>query len=398
VVKLSVSYVRSRLRRNPSETAERLELDVHADPAHGVNLIGYLSAELGVGEVARKILAGLERANIGFSTVTWGRTQSRQGHQFAERRPQQAPYDTNVICVNADQLPILRAEIGDAVFSGRRTIGVWLWELSTFPAAFYDAFELVDEIWVASRFEQQAIAAETSKPVEVIPLPLEVPPAPFSRRTLGLPDGFLFLFSFDFFSVFERKNPLAVIDAFTRAFADGEGPTLVVKSINGEHDRPALERLQRAAAGRRDVRVVDGYLSPEQKNGLMAGCDCYVSLHRSEGLGLTMAEAIAYGKPVIATGYSGNLEFMTPENSHLVPYELVPIPRGCEPYPAGGVWAEPDRAAAADLLRSVYSDQASARDLGRRAREDVLDRFSLDRCAAFLSERLGRSEPAAPRR
>jgi glycosyltransferase involved in cell wall biosynthesis len=224
--------------------------------------------------------------------------------------------------------------------------------------------------------------------VQIVPLPLEMPVAePIPRSQLGLPEGFMFLFSFDFLSIFERKNPLGLVDAFSRAFADGEGPILVLKSINGEHDLESLERLRLATAGRSDIYLLDDYLAPEKKNGLMAGCDCYVSLHRSEGLGLTMAEAMAYGKPVIATNYSGNVDFMHEGNSLLVPFDLVPIPKGCEPYPVGAEWADPDIDAAAALMRSVLDDPAAAHELGERARGDILERFSLDRTAAFLAER-----------
>ena len=364
-------------------------IEVASHPTHGVNLIGYLSAELGIGEVARKILLGLEHTAIDYSTVAYHRTLSRQAHRFDERRAQQAPFDTNIICVNADQLPIFREDVGPALFSDRHTIGVWFWEVSEFPAAFHGAFGYVDEIWVATRFVRDAIAAKTSKPVAIVPLPLEVPPVrKISRAELGLPDDFFFLFSFDFLSVLERKNPLGLVEAFTRAFADGEGPVLVLKSINGEHDLQSLERLRLAVASRMDIQVIDGYFGPEEKNALMAECDCYVSLHRSEGFGLTMAEAMAYGKPVIATGYSGNTDFMDESNSHLVPHSLVPIPRGCDPYPTGAMWAEPDLDAAASAMRDVYEDQDAARKLGAHARSDVLARFSLDRTASFLTERL----------
>ncbi len=359
-------------------------------PTHGVNLVGYLSAELGIGEVARKILTGLEHTTIDYSTISYERTLSRQAHRFDERRTQQAPFDTNVICVNADQLPIFREDVGPAFFTHRQTIGVWFWEVSEFPAVFHGAFKYVDEIWVATRFVQDAIAATTSKPVAIIPLPLEVPPTrPMSRAELGLPEGFFFLFSFDFLSIVERKNPIGLIDAFTRAFAEGEGPQLVLKSINGEHDLPSLERLRVAAAGRPDIHLIDGYFGPEEKNALMAECDCYVSLHRSEGFGLTMAEAMAYSKPVIATGYSGNVDFMDESNSYLIPYSLVRIPSGCEPYPTSAEWADADLDAAASAMRRVYGDQDAARKLGEHAREDVLTRFSVDRTAAFLTERLG---------
>jgi glycosyltransferase involved in cell wall biosynthesis/2-polyprenyl-3-methyl-5-hydroxy-6-metoxy-1,4-benzoquinol methylase len=363
-------------------------IEVAAQPAKGVNLVGYLNAELGIGEVARKLMKGLDRAGIEFSTITYDRTLSRQEHQVDERRPQQAPFDMNVICVNADQLPIFREDVGLDFFKQRYSVGVWFWEVSSFPFVFHDAFKLVDEVWAATSFVRDTLAQVTSKPVRIVPLPLEVPTAePVPRERFELPDGFMFLFSFDFLSIFERKNPLGLLDAFSRAFADGEGPILVLKSINGEHDFESLERLRLAAAERSDVFVLDGYLAPELKDALMASCDCYVSLHRSEGFGLTMAEAMAYGKPVVATNYSGNVDFMHAGNSYLIPYELVPIPKGCDPYPARAEWADPDLNAAAAAMRRVFEDPEVARELGERARDDILDRFSVDRTAAFLAER-----------
>ncbi len=381
-------------------------IEVATEPVEGVNLVGYLNAELGVGEVARKLMSGLDCAEIAYSTITYDRTLSRQEHQVDERSPQQAPFDMNVICVNADQLPIFREDAGPAFFEQRYTVGVWFWEVSRFPPVFHNAFDLVDEVWAATSFVRDALAAATSKPVHIVPLPLEMPSAePISREKLGLPDNFMFLFSFDLLSIFERKNPLGVVDAFTRAFDEGEGPILVLKCINGEHDLASLERLRLATARRDDIYLYEEYLAPELKNALMAGCDCYVSLHRSEGFGLTMAEAMAYGKPVIATNYSGNVDFMHEGNSHLVPYKLVLIPKGCDPYPAGTDWADPDIDAAAAAMRRVFDDPKAARELGERARADILDRFSVDRTAAFLAERIAsrateavESEPAEPTR
>jgi glycosyltransferase involved in cell wall biosynthesis/SAM-dependent methyltransferase len=381
-------------RRTGGFAATDAVIDVATEPTPGVNLVGYLNAELGIGEVARKLMSSLDRAGIEFSTITYGRTLNRQEHQVEERNPQQAPFDMNVICVNADQLPLFREDVGPALFKQRYSVGVWFWEVSRFPSVFHNAFGLVDEVWVATSFVRDALEAATSKPVHIVPLPLEMPAAePIPREQLELPDGFMFLFSFDLLSIFERKNPLGIIDAFTRAFADGEGPILVLKCINGEHDLESLERLRFATSERSDIYLLEKYLAPEKKNALMAGCDCYVSLHRSEGLGLTMAEAMAYGKPVIATNYSGNVDFMHEGNSLLIPYELVPIPKGCDPYPAGTEWADPDIDAAAVAMRRVYGDTTAARELGERARDDILERFSVDRTAAFLAERFASRKP-----
>ena len=365
----------------------------------GANVAGYFRAELGIGEAARQIVSGFEHSEIPFATITYDRTLNRQEHPFASNGDG-APYDTNVVCVNADQTLAFRRDIGSQFFRDRYSIGVWFWEIAEFPSFLHPAFEALDEVWAASDFVRDAVAAQTDKPVLTVPLPLRVPDPPaLSRDGLGLPEDYLFLFSYDFLSVFERKNPLGLLEAFTRAFEPGEGPVLLLKSINGDKKIGELERLHAAAAVRPDVIVRDGYLSAGEKDALTAACDCYVSLHRSEGFGLTMAEAMACAKPVIATAYSGNLAFMTEANSYLVPYELGSIPAGCDPYPAGVEWAEPDLDEAARLMRHVWEDRDEAGERGERARAFVAEERSPEHMAAFLESRLGeiRSSPRPQR-
>jgi glycosyltransferase involved in cell wall biosynthesis len=356
-------------------------------PLPGVNVAGYLRAELGVGEAARRLIAGLQAGGIPHSTITYRRTWSRQEHPFSVGGPV-AAYDTNVVCVNADEIANFRADAPD-LFAQRYTIGLWFWEVSRFPHSLHPAFDLVDEVWVASEYVRDAIVAATTKPVRVVPLPVETPPRPLlTRADLRLPEGFLFLFSFDFLSVAERKNPLGLVEAFTDAFEPGEGPTLVIKTINGDRKPMALEQLRRRAASRDDVLVVDGYVSAAERDAMVGLCDCYVSLHRSEGYGLTMAEAMAAAKPVIATAYSGNTAFMHDQNSLLVPYRITRIPSGHDPYPTDAEWAEPDLEVAVAHMRYAYKNQPEARELGRRAQEDILGRHSPLRTAEFVARRL----------
>ena len=386
--------VRSRLarlsarRRRPRPAPQRLVTLSGFPPLPGVNVAGYLRAELGVGEAARRLVTGLEAGGIPHATVAYARTESRQEHPY-DGVGGVAAFDMNLVCVNADQLAVFRADVGREFFAGHYTIGVWFWEVSRFPDDLRAAFELIDEIWVASDFVADAVARETTKPVRVVPLPVAAPePHGLTREDVDLPSEFVFLFSFDFLSVFERKNALGLIDAFEQAFAPGEGPVLVIKTINGDKDPGSLELLRRRAAKRPDVDVVDGYVSAEERDALMALCDCYVSLHRSEGYGLTMAEAMAAAKPVIATGFSGNLAFMDESNSLLVPYRVASVPPGCEPYPVTAQWAEPDLDAAAEFMRHVWESPEAARELGRRAQEDVLRRNSPARTAEFVTRRL----------
>jgi hypothetical protein len=186
----------------------------------------------------------------------------------------------------------------------------------------------------------------------------------------------------------ERKNPLGLVEAFKRAFAPGEGPLLYIKSINGDRMPEQLRELEAVAHAHPDIRVADGFVPAEHVRALTALSDCYVSLHRSEGFGLTIAEAMAYGKPAIATRYSGNLTFMEPDNSYLVGYTTSTVPEGCPPYPVGAMWADPDLDEAARHMRTVFEDPEEAQERGRRGQQTIRERHSIERTAAFLAERL----------
>ena len=357
----------------------------------GLNIVGFVRAELGIGEAARLLVAAVKAAGIPYAVVPVEKfAPSRHEHPFSDFGTGEPTYDVNIIVLNPPELVGFAGDDGGALLNGRYTIGNWWWEVTQFPDSMRIATHLVDEVWVGSTHVADAVAPALLKPVLTFRVPITRPSVqPVDRTRFGvLSDRFFFLFTFDFHSIFQRKNPLAVVEAFQTAFTPGEGPHLVVKSINGVNRPQELGQLEEAAAERPDIHVVDGYVTADEQHGLIAACDAYVSLHRAEGLGLTMAEAMAFAKPVIATGYSGNLEFMSSANSHLVPYELTTIPAGCDPYPEGGEWAEPDLEAAAALMRRVYEHPADARELGERARLDIERLHSPRARAQFLATRL----------
>lgn len=381
----------------PAEELRRRQSGAAAPPPavrarlpYGVNVAGYLRSELGIGEVARQLIGGLDAAGVPALPVGLVAQESRQGHAYAVNGLDQNPFAVNLVCVNADGVPGFVQQAGARFFEDRYTIGVWWWETSDFPARFMESFEHVDEVWVGSRFVADTLEA-VSPPVPIVHVPIPVSfsePPPLQPGEHGWPGAFAFLYSWDYCSVFARKNPLAAIEAYRAAFDPGDGAALVLKCINPGFDPAGHRRVLEAIEGREDVVLIDDYLDPGEKDRLMRSCDCYVSPHRSEGLGLTVAEAMFHGKPVIATRYSGVEDFMTPENSYAIPYEMVPIGRGADPYPPEGTWAEPDVAELSRLMRHVFEQPQEAARRGEQAAHDMRVRFSAEAAGRVMRSRL----------
>ena len=369
--------------------ANAKEANGDAPPATGVNLAGYFGSEMGVGEAARQIAGAMQAAGVRMGAIEVPVDEARMPAELAALPRERAPFDVNLICVNADMVPAFAAAAGESFFANRHSIGMWFWEIEHFPARWHQSFEQLNEVWVASRHVANAIDPDASIPVRTMRLPV-VPdsPKPASRAALGMPDGFCFLFVFDYRSVLNRKNPLGLIDAFEKAFGSEPNVSLVIKTVGSEFHPDEASRLREAAEGRSNVWLIERQVSTVAKNAMIASCDCYVSLHRSEGFGLTLAEAMYFGKPVIATGYSGNLDFMTEENSYLIRHRMTRIGEDALPYPADAVWADPDKSHAAKLMRQVVERPDEAAERGRLAAEDLPAHTPRAASGALIKQRL----------
>jgi glycosyltransferase involved in cell wall biosynthesis len=359
----------------------------------GVNLAGFLTAELGVGEVARRLAAALRVAHVPFATTTFHRTTNRTEVAFDADSIDR--FDTNIVCVNADSWGAFAQQVGPAFFAGTHTIAVWFWETSIFPSMFHSARAGADEIWVASAYVAQILRASLPDDIVVteFPLPIVVPAASTidARALLGVAPGRpLFLTSLDYNSVAERKNPYGVVTAFREAFPDDhpDGPVLVVKSINAPQHLEDAERLHALAADRPDVVLHDGYLAAQDNMALLAAADCFVSLHRAEGFGFNIADAMALGVPVVATAHGGNLTFADHADTWLVPATEIPVGPGHFPYAGEAIWGDPDLRVAAASLREVAADPAAAHERARRARDRVLAEHSVARTGEFIRNHL----------
>jgi len=255
----------------------------------------------------------------------------------------------SVLAMNADGLLTFSQAPEFVNHRNRTRVGVWYWEVGQLPDSMRPAYNLVDEVWCASDHVLASLASPTDRPVRKHPLIIDPPAAPTAlRRTdLGLPENrFLFGLAFDYASVARRKNARGLIEAYRSAFGPDDGAGLVLKTINANARSAEAAAVRDAAGSRPDIIFIDDRFDHPSMTALFELLDCYTSLHRSEGLGLSLAAAMAAGTPAIATGWSGNLEFMNDANSILVPYELVEVGPDAEPYAPDSWWAQPDLARA----------------------------------------------------
>ncbi len=356
----------------------------------GVDVLGFFTAEHGVGEAARVITSTLKAVDVPSSTINYTDTQSRSEHVFV--CDNESRHKVLLASLNSEQLTMSRERLGDVFFANRYVIGQWFWELEQAPKWFQPAFSIVNELWAPTRFIERMLkkSAPGHIVVKYMPLPVVQPPVDNSltREHFGLDQRFMFLFMFDFMSVMKRKNPLGLIDAFSRAFAEGEGPTLVIKAINGDKRLFESALLREAVSKRSDIVLIDEYFTKIETSTLMSLANCYVSLHRSEGLGLTISEAMTLARPVIATGYSGNLDFMNESNAFIVPGTRTHVGDGAEGYPRDAMWMEPNVVESARYMRFVYENQEEAAEIGRRGQLDILSSFDVASCGAIMKGRL----------
>ncbi len=376
-----------RFPRTPAWNAPppaSVRIDASKAPAAGVpgvNVLGYVRGQFGLGESVRAHARALIEAGIPVSLydVDIGLAYVWNDHSLEAWISDELPYQTSLVFFNPDYWPQAMEKIGRARLQGHYVIACWFWELERIPEAWIPILDQVDELVVATEFIEQAFRKATDKPITRIAFPLrEVACSDLQRRDFGLPEGkFVFLTSFDFNSYIARKNPRAVIEAFKKAFPpDREDVRLLVKSSGGFLQPAQLEPLLEAVGGDARIMLRDDVIERSHVNALQRCCDAYVSLHRAEGLGLGLAECMALGKPVIATAWSGNLDFMDAQNSCLVGYRFVAVGEGEYPDSAGQRWAEADVDEAAAWMRRLADEQDLAQRIGARAQADVARRLA----------------------
>lgn len=369
-------------------------------PATGggpMTLVGAFELNIGIARAAQILRAGMEAA--GLPVYPMDCSAVLRPMPGPPPRPAAPAHGTMVFCVNPPQMASLLRHFGPRICHGKRLVGYWWWELDRMPRGWLPWASLMDEIWVSSRFVHETFLRDLpGKPIRYVPLPvLEPVPSGAGRQDFSLPaDRFTVLAAFDLSSRWERKNPLGAIAAFERAFPDLAQAQLVLKVSGAGQHADQLERLRALTARMPNVRIIDGELPAADLAALIRCCDVLLSLHRSEGLGLFIAEAMWLGTPVVATGWSGVLDMLDDDNSMLLRFKMAPVrPSDYPSVMPGAQWAEPDVGHAAKCLRQLASNADLRTRLRTKARQTAERQFSLERfreLAPSLLRPLGNEE------
>jgi glycosyltransferase involved in cell wall biosynthesis len=368
----------------------------HYDPSaypQGINIIGHLSADMGLGQGARLVARSLIDSSVPISLVNFkvGNTATQKDDEFKSITSNKLVYSINIIHINPGQLDLLTLMMKNETWDKRYNIGFWLWELEDFPDEWVKYFDLVDEIWTPSSFVTNAIKRKTTKTVKTIPygLTMTKPKSQFQPNAFyGINnDAFVFLTMFDSNSTIERKNPLGAIHAFKKAFlADDKHVQLVVKINNAK--KTHLKAIKHAIGDYQNITILNKNLKRVEVDELINISDVFVSLHRSEGFGLVIAEAMHLGKPVIATNYSSNTDFMTDNVSCLVDYSLIELDHNYYMFKKGQKWADPNLDQASTYMTKLYSNKTYYETISNAAETYIKSKLSLENAQHAIINRL----------
>ncbi len=366
-----------------------------------VRILGFFSQTFGLAEASRRTLKAIQTSQISVSATQVPYSGIHHGDEVNIITEKSAPRKKNEIRIfhfNGDHLERLISDWGPSILDCKYKIGYWHWELPEFPDDNLAWFDKLDEIWVPSRFVFDAIAPKSRKPVQIIPLPLDeqiLKPPPPDYIQFSIPeDKVVFLITFDFFSVLDRKNPIAGIKAFSRLLEDDEYEDqvhLVVKVSNNHADEKGYKLLDRALSkiDPKKVTMINRVLPRKEMLQLINSCDSLISLHRSEGFGLHLAEAMAMGKVVIATNWSGNTDFMNSKNSNPVDFELIEIQEDQGPYRKGNFWAEADIEHAVSQMKKVLKNELLGNEtIKQNAKIQIKDKNSIKRVSSIIENRI----------
>ena len=358
----------------------------------GINLFAFIRGEFGIGEGGRRTAASIAKTTIDFNIIDLAKNDGlhkETNNTWQNKIKKTLDYDINVFHCNIDGLG--KEELSREVLDRRYNIGYWVWELTEFPDKWVHFFDYFNEIWTPSNFSASVISKKANCPVITVPHSIETKTdSKYNRDYFHLPkDKFLFVFMYDILSSTDRKNPKAVIEAFKKAFPNNKNVGLVVKLNNAKYGKEVIEKLDKLKEEIENLYVIEGTLPKIEENSLINCCDVFVSLHRAEGFGLCIAEAMYLGKPVIGTGYSGNTDFMRFDNSCMVKYKKIPVDVTYATVSGENqFWAEADVNDAAKYMVKLYEDRSYYNEIASNGQKTIREEFSDTAVGKIIQNRI----------
>lgn len=341
----------------------------------GINVSGYINKVFGLGVAVRANIEAMKQVNIPYSINDFNLqfSDNVKETQLKDNFSLENPYPINLVQINIDRLDEVFKNIDHNYFKGKYNIAFWAWELENFPDAAKPYFNFFQEIWVPSNFCAEAISKISPVPVLKFMHPISIAKPSFSRTEFNIPENkFVVLTMFDYYSSIHRKNPLATIDAYEKAFGKNHPEVNLIIKTSKSTDFPLEKQmLINRIADNESISILEEILDDDRLYSLINCCNCFISLHRSEGFGLTMAEAMYFEKPVIATAYSANIEFMNINNSFPVKYSMVNAGNQYYYSTEKDYWADADTDHAAQHLSWIYENPDEAQKIALKGKKDV---------------------------
>jgi len=357
-----------------------------------MHVFGWTDSPSGIAQACRGTLAAMEQAAIDHVVTNLDDLPALPSYRWAQRVLSEQSLALQLHHVNADMMDFVFRRIPYDVDQSVYRIGYWFWELSQFPADLHWTYNFVDEVWTPSQFCYDALAEYAPVDVQMVPPCVPAPvPQPGARTDLNIPlDSFLILSSFDARSVAQRKNPVGLVDAFAQVASQTDRKVHLLFNVVNPEVAPDLVDFLREQTYQLPITLLTGGVSRLQYTAMLTACDAYASLHRSEGLGLPLIEAMYLEKPVIATDYGGCTDYLNDTTGWPVDYRITRIDTALGPYPAGAKWAEPNITDAIDRLNRVVArpDEVKAK-LGP-ARKTVTATYSIPASGERLRAQLER--------
>lgn len=360
----------------------------------GINIIGFIDGEFGLGEAVRLLIKAIKKQNIPVALINYEvPTLHRRADTTFNDYTLEAPYSINLILLGPTEGKRVLFQYKDTeIFNSKYNIFYLNWESEHFPVEYINNLGIYDEIWVPAQYCKDILKKYFRKKISVVPYPIEIIlEEKIDEKALAFfnKNSFNFLFIFDYNSTLERKNTLNLINAFQLAFEENDlSVSLTIKTSRSNSFKEERKSILEKIGNYKNIFIVEEIFEKNTLHNIINACDSYISLHRSEGFGLTMAEAMYFSKPVIATGYSGNLEFMNDDNSFLVNYEITKIEYDITNYEKNTIWSNPDVKHAAELMRLVKSNSELVKIKAYNGNKTILNKMSNETIGKLIEEKI----------